>query len=512
MKILFTIISLIILNVSIVISQHSYDSTKISPNVQNIVNKLSKHKRVEGVFIGMVGTPSKIYQTGKKLRLRATKEELVELTFHPNPIVRAYSFWGLAEKNETGLLNILLDHLNDTVNISTMFADAVDEMRLGDFLIELVVPKYVFTADYLYPNKSILTENEKNILDSTLIFTDNNLEYTHNALLRTKPELSYYERIKELAKRKNIYAMVALAKYRNSENTDLIISSFYLPKNRNSYFESYYYTFWAFSEFPNESFEVFTKSVFDTIVKTATDERDLKTLYKAIASYKKPDFLKYLKSSNADLDYYSFIAMTEFSDPLYDSLLFRIWEERKIITFEALNYLIKINRAKTIELMIKSIEQENKYLNIPVISIWSKQIYKKALDFMFDTLLVTDKVSAMNIINSKLLKADFWELEFYCSKAKDIDDSSLIKTILMRLKTDTENTFNNDNYWALMKVFVSKNSKELDKKTVQAILKNEYAVKKHKYDEKELFDDIDLIRRSLNRVKSFDEEQLDKYR
>ncbi len=131
---------------------------------------------------------------------------------------------------------------------------------------------------------------------------------------------------------------------------------------------------------------------------------------------------------------------------------------------------------------------------------------------MFDTLMVIDKKKTLEILSSKLLKADFWELEFYCNKARDIDDSSVLRSILKRLSTDDVNTFNNDNYWSLMEVLVYKNSKVLDKKTVNAILKNKFAVKKHNLNEKEIYEDIELIRRSLKRTKSFDEEQVDEYR
>lgn len=512
MKFLTIIFSFLILNVNIVLTQHVYDSTKISPNILKIVKKLSKHKTVEGVFVGIVGTPSETYQLGKKLRIKSTSAELEELTFHPSPLVRVYSFWGLAERNEPNLLGILIDHLHDTVQIHTLFADAGDTKKLCDFLIELVVPKYIFNSDYTFENKKILNEQEKHILDSIIIFTDNNLEYTGIALTKIKPNVDYYKRVKELAIRKNIYAIVTLSKYHKYDDTALIMSSFDFPKPEYSYLNSYYYTFWAFSEFPNKSFEDFTKNVFDTIVRNTKNKNELKTLYKALASFKKAEYLQYLKSSNADLDYYSFIAMIEFSDHLYDSLLFNIWEERKIINIEALNYLYRINRSRTIDLMFKSIEPENKYLNIPDVSIWTKQIYKKALDFMFDTLLVTDKKKTLDVLNSKLLKADFWELEFYCNKAKSIDASSVIRSILVRLSTDYVNTFNNDNNWVLMEVMVYKNSKELDKKTVNAILKNEYAVKKHKVSEEGLYEKIDLIRRSLKRTKSFDEEQVDEYR
>lgn len=512
MKFLTVIFAFLILNVNVVHTQHVYDFTKISTNVLKIAKKLSKYKRVEGVFVGFVGMPSEIYQTGKKLRIKSTRDELIELTFHPDPIVRAYSFWGLTERKENGLTDLLLQHLEDTVIINTMFGDYGETVYLADFMINLVIPDYVFTADYLYPNKTVLNEYEKKIIDSAVIFNDNPFKYRNTALLYSDATPEYYNRIKKLALEQDPYAIVALAKFKNTEDTLLIKNSYYFPAAKNTFLKPYYYTFWAFSEFPTDGFKNFTLHVLDSVTSSQYDERNFRTLYRAIAAYKDPKIFKYFAGNTKTQNYYLFVGMSEFPDDMYDSLMFSIWEKDKIITKNGFDYLLFRNKNRALELIERTIEPENIFLKIPDLSIWVNQNYEITLDIMFATLISNIPEKAIQILNNKLKLSDYEELEFYCSKAKNLDNSSIINTILNRLETDTENTYDNDNYWYLMEVLVYKNNKELDKKLMNAVLKNKYAVKNNKYNEKEILEDIDLIRRSLKRTKSFDEEQVDEYR
>lgn len=512
MNLLTIIFAFLIFNVNIVITQHVYDSTKISPNVLKIANKLKKYKWVEGVFVGYIGTPSKIYQTGKKLRIKSTRDELTELTFHPNPIVRAYSFWGLTERKENGLTDLLLQHLKDTAIINTMFGDYGETVYLADFMINLVVPEYVFTSDYLYPNMTVLNVNERYIIDSAVIFNDIPIKYRNTALLYSDANPEYYNRIKKLALEQNPYAIVALAKFKNPEDTILIKDSYYFPAAKNTFLKPYYYTFWAFSEFPTDGFKNFTLHVLDSVNSSQYDERNLRTLYRAIAAYKDPKIFKYFASNTKTQNYYLFFGMSEYPDEIYDSLMFSIWEKDKIITKNGFDYLSFKNKVRTLELIGRTIEPENIFLKIPGLSLWIYQNYENTLEIMFDTLISNNPEKAIQILNNKLKSSDYNELRFYCSKAKNLDNTSIINTILNRLETDTEKTYNNDNYWYLMEVLVYKNNKELDKKLMNAVLKNKYAVKNNKYNLKKILYVIDLIRESLKWTKSFDQQQLEKYR
>jgi hypothetical protein len=512
-KVLLTILIFFCFENHIKCSLPIFDSTKIRPQILNISNKLAKYKRVEGVFVGIVGTPSKIYQTGKKLRIRATREELIELTFHPSPIVRTYSFWGLAELKDTALFPILIDHINDTVQIETMFADFGERKKLCDFLLELVIPKYVFTADYLYPNKTLLAESEKSVLDSIVIFKENNLNYKGIALINIEPNINYYNRIRELAERENIYAIVALSKYRNPEDTLLIRNSIYFPKQTYSNFDVFYYTFLAFSHFPNVSFERFLFQIVDSMVTIKTDERKLKTFYKAIASFKNPDFLRYLNPSNVHLSYYAFLGMTDFADQIYDSLLFNIWDTKGFITISALQYLMIVDKNRSLELIVKTLELDNKYLEIPGLKFYFVSTnYKSTVNALLDTLLVHDSISALNLIEKKIIKSEYGELEFFCEKVRKFNNESIIEAILNRLQSDKENTFDGDEYWVLMEAILATNNPELEAKLLNALLTNDYAMKKKFRNKENIKESIELIKWALKNPKSIDEMSMEKYR
>jgi hypothetical protein len=119
-----------------------FDSTKISSAVMTVVKNFeTKDGMIENAFIGIAGQPSEQFEVFKRLCNTATESELIELTKHTEPIIRGYSFWGLAKINSVKLESILREHVSDTANIITMSGCLVGTKKVNTFMLDVVTPK-----------------------------------------------------------------------------------------------------------------------------------------------------------------------------------------------------------------------------------------------------------------------------------------------------------------------------------------------------------------------------------
>lgn len=90
----------------------------IRTNILNIAEKLQKDNQVHfGYPVGIAGKPetsNKFFKLYKRLKAKATDQELVELTRSKSALVVVYAFDILQERKYEELTNVFLDHANDT--------------------------------------------------------------------------------------------------------------------------------------------------------------------------------------------------------------------------------------------------------------------------------------------------------------------------------------------------------------------------------------------------------------
>ena len=86
----------------------------IRPEIDVIVNQIPNYKTVDAGGVGIAGVKTEQYERFEKLIKYANVEELIKLTDHESPAVRAYSFWALSKKHFTALQLVLKRHVNDT--------------------------------------------------------------------------------------------------------------------------------------------------------------------------------------------------------------------------------------------------------------------------------------------------------------------------------------------------------------------------------------------------------------
>ena len=159
-------------------------------------------------------------------------------------------------------------------------------------------------------------------------------------------------------KENNQSALVTLAKFKREQDISLILNN----KLKGERYDQLFFTYRAISEFPNNAFlPLLKKSLYEAINKGAWST-EWKELYKAIASFKNDTALQLLRVPFTETkhenirEYHSdfiFGAVEEFYTPIYDELLWVMWEYEKKINTKVFNILYPRNPDKAFQLTKK---------------------------------------------------------------------------------------------------------------------------------------------------------------
>jgi hypothetical protein len=215
------IFSFIILFLSInCYAKNDYDESKISNKTNRIVKKIAKINFLMVSGIGPSGTRPKQFENFEELKRNASVVELTALTNHPNGVVRCYSFWALLPLKNVDLFTIVKNHLTDDAIVQTQFGCIGDDEKVGDFYLQLV------TADYEDEEVNLLNKKQLKVIDSLLIYSENNLNMRFNAISKAEPTDALYPKVRELViKENNQSALVTLARYQKQNDIELILSN-----------------------------------------------------------------------------------------------------------------------------------------------------------------------------------------------------------------------------------------------------------------------------------------------
>jgi len=441
-----------------------FDKAKISSQTKQIVSKIEKENMLMGSAVGNGGVRPKQFDNFTEIQKVATKSELLELTNHPSGVVRCYSFWALTYDNSNDLLPILIKHISDDENVSTMFGCIVSGEKVGDFFINLATPHCVDL------NSKKLTSVEYGYLDSVLIYTPNKLYAKENAIKRAKLNEPFYERVRELVlKENNQSALVTLAKFRREQDIPLILNN----KLKGERYDLLFFTFKAISEFPDVAFlPLLKKSLYEAIKKGAWST-EWRELYKAIASFKNDTALQLLKipftqTKYSDIRQYHidfiFGAIQELYAPIYDELLWAMWENERKINTKVFNLLFLKNPEKAFQLAKMTIQNAADFylLNTEDYSE-NEEAPVNLLEVMLDTVLARDKSYAIELINKNIKEINVHQFPTFADKALKIRDTSFISSLFDRLRTET----NPHIYLKATKVLIAFKDRQINRRIIE---------------------------------------------
>ncbi len=449
------------------IAQSNFDKSRITKATNNIVTKIVKVNELMGSAVYYEGIRPKQYDNFIQLKETANQSELIELTNHPNGVVRCYSFWALSYDNSIDLYPLILSHIGDDESVNTQFGCIGGSEKVGDFFINVATPQYVDL------DSKKLQPRELANLDSILIFMPNNLTAKSAAILRTKPSENLYHKIRELVvKNHDQSALVSLAKYQKQQDIDLIL------KNREkSEFvnDGYFFTYQAISLFPQPEFLPLLEN---NLMKTLEDTHystEWRELYKAIASFKNQKAIELLKVpltqvKHEDIKKYHidfvFSALQYFKDPIYDDLLWTLWADEKRVTTDVFIYLSNKDPQRAYELtrenLLNSDDLSGAFLS------FDESNSSNITELMLNTVLQRDRELGFEIIRKSLTDGAVFEFQLFASKAGEIKDRTFIESLFERLAKE----WNAHIYLKAAEVLISFNDPEINRRILETRSKN----------------------------------------
>ncbi len=441
--------------------QTQFDKSKISKQIAKIVTKIEKTNIVMGSAIGYSGEAPKQYDNFIGLCNKAQATELMALTKHQNQTVRCYAFWALSMRQSVDLFPIVMDHINDTASVYILFGCVMHSEKVADFFISVVTRNHVDLAT----RKLSTTEQER--LDSILIYTPNTLEARERAIDNIKQTTAYYPKIREFVlKENNQKALIKLAEYQKEQDIPLILNN----KTNDTTDESPYSTFLAIAAFPSpQFFPLLEKNLQRILAQKEPYPDGLYSLYQAIASYKNDTAYKLLHTPLTTIkEKYSrrnylksvFDAVLKYYSPIYEPLLWELWENDKIVDIESFNLLYQKNPERAFQLTKQAMQDIDDYSS-PV------------LDTMLNALWIKDSLFTLDIIDKNSRNSDVFRFSAFADKALEIKNISLAAAFLDRLARED----NPHIYLKATEVLIALKNKDINKQII-AVAKRNPALRK----------------------------------
>jgi hypothetical protein len=253
----------------------------LQPMFSNEIKQLSHDIAAEnvlmGVAVGIAAVRPEQWDRYEKLAKLATDEELMALTNDTNAVVRCYAFQALLERRHIDPFHVLLLHLSDTANVHTRYGCIGNIQKVGDFYLACINTSSG-GADIRRLNKT-----QQKIVDSMLIFGNNDLVARDELLNRLPVEHKYYSRVRGLVINENsLEAMIGLAKFKRRQDIPLIKDLLDKSDSRKQY-----YGLAAVVNFPDSEFFPLLKQIAENEMgKETYDNRHIAALYEAIVQYK----------------------------------------------------------------------------------------------------------------------------------------------------------------------------------------------------------------------------------
>lgn len=309
-------------------------TSELSQKTQKIVSELIEYGEITGSAVGYSGEKPQQWDNFINLKKNATDQELLLLAKHPNPVVKCYAFDLLVEKRNKNSFNILKENLKDTTSVSKQYGCIGSMTRVNDYFIESISRPH--------PDNEYITESDKRTLDSLILFTPNLIsDYKNRLIERIEPKEKYYDRIRELALKKNNSAIIAISKFQKENDIELINL---LLENVDT--DIQYLGLKAVKNFPNvKSFEKIEKIHSREIKRpTGYNYKMLRELYQSIVSFKNESSRNLLEktineSSGFTKQYHSefiWLALRKYPNVIYNGIVERLnYTESEIADLES---------------------------------------------------------------------------------------------------------------------------------------------------------------------------------
>jgi hypothetical protein len=456
-KFLISFITFVVVFASKGRCEDTFDTAQLRPEIRGIVNCMdslsqpevetafslllgykSPRKRIENQYGGEGGRSSPLYKHFQTLARLANTAELSLLNFHPNGAVRYYAASALAIDSSTDLLQLAIDHIQDTERVLFLDYCIGEEKLVGDLVINKVTPGFD-------PWKGCkLSQSELTTLDSLLICAPNTLESRFDALRRVLPLEYLYEPIREFVMNtQNPIARIALARYQRVEDVELILGD---PSGESSNSVGMVDTYKAIQLFPAPQYLPILDQQLAIALKSNQLNSDWSELYEAIACYENKKAAEILyEAMNSDIPpdvrkhhaNFLFDALSRHQLAVFDNLMWQLWEQEYKIDSHVLKYLSSKAPNQTLKIAKESLTtlESVYYANVRNGSMADGGFATWAV---IDYVLENDRPFALTQLSRVLRDADAGFFHFLVIKAETIRDDSFIEPLFSRLQRESK--------------------------------------------------------------------------
>ena len=377
---------------------------EIKSSTKKIVDKIEKYNVLDYKHVYEDGRTTEQYKNFIKLREKASIEELLILINYNNTVVKGYASWALADKKYLKLFEILATFLNSNETVPTQKGciGSQDELA-NEFYYRVYYQRYY---SKLSISDSIFFLNQIQKMDSVILYSDKETDLLDIALKNNNGKEKTYNRIKQLAEKENIMALVALAEYKKQVDIPFLA---HLGEK----------SFLAISHFPNNAF-------WDELLQYKNTNKSLE-YFLAISSYKNKPALSLLKeiSQNCNSVQINLLdeALVKNYCPQYQDLILEIWEKHKTIDYTITQKLVTDCPTKASVSFAKGL-MLSKPFNLLEFD-YNYGTKDSIIPLMLKSVCLYDKKLITDICKKNILTSDFDNLSGFLSL---IEDDKIIET------------------------------------------------------------------------------------
>ena len=198
-------------------------------DVDSLVNSIAHENTVECEFLGIIGSSSRLYRKFETLKKKATKEELVALTNHVNPVVIAYASYALLDRKLVEPSKLFHKFKADTRQVSTHCGCILSSESLASLIYYRYRNTRIEYPDQERYNGYLVNDSaELQSLDSLILYSENPEQHLILVALENRkyPD-SYRGKIEEWAFDKHdFYALKYVFNHHRRENEEQLVSTF----------------------------------------------------------------------------------------------------------------------------------------------------------------------------------------------------------------------------------------------------------------------------------------------
>ena len=147
--------------------ENQFNWSGIRPQIKDTVIALSDYGCITNYRVGLFGDISYQWYRANWFKENASAEELKQLLYYNDGVIRGYAFDGLVLKKDTMIFEYMKDSFNDSIIVYTLYGCVGTGVQLWEYYLSTNLKK----------NGYRFNQQQKNELDSLIELKKN--EYRH---------------------------------------------------------------------------------------------------------------------------------------------------------------------------------------------------------------------------------------------------------------------------------------------------------------------------------------------